>query len=516
MCLGQDQIKHEVTTFYKQLMGTSADELSMVDKRVVARGPKLNFQQQQMLNAACTNQEVKAALFSMNSNKAPGIDGFNMYFFKKSWHRIGYEVTEAIQQFFITGYLPRELNVALLTLLPKCENAATMKEFRPIACCTVLYKIISKILANRLKEVLDSIICGSQFAFVLARLIFDNIIISHELIKGYNRKQLSPRCMVKVDIQKAYDSVEWPFIRQMLHELGFPYRYVEWIMTCLTTVEYVINVNGELTESFQAMKGLRQRDPISPYLFVICMEYLKWSLLGLHGNRNFHYHPRCKKFRLTHVCFTDDLLLFTRGDTSSVQQLMEVLDNFAKTSGLAANQLKSNIYFGGVTEAVKQEILSVSGTREGQLPFKYLGVPLSSQMTSVMQCQPLVRNMMQKINCWATKFLSYAGRVQLIKSVLFGIQTYWSQVFVLPQKVLKLVQQACRVFLWTGKAELSKRALVAWEKVELPYYAGGLNIVNVKWWNRAAICKLLWRLTQKKDRIWIQWLMDGKENTWGS
>lgn len=133
VCLGQEQIKKEITTFYKQLMGIVATELSMVDKRVVARGPNLNFLQQQMLNADCTNEEVKVALFSMNSTKAPSIDGFNAYFFKKSWHIIGEEVTEAIKQFFTTGYLPRELNVALLTLLPKCENAVSMKEFRPIA-----------------------------------------------------------------------------------------------------------------------------------------------------------------------------------------------------------------------------------------------------------------------------------------------------------------------------------------------------------------------------------------------
>lgn len=98
--------------------------------------------------------------------------------------------------------------MALLTLIPKCENASSVKKFRPIACCTVLYKIISKILANMLRSVLSTVISGCQSAFVQGRLIFDNIILSHELVKGYGRKHISPRCMVKVDIQKAYDSVE--------------------------------------------------------------------------------------------------------------------------------------------------------------------------------------------------------------------------------------------------------------------------------------------------------------------
>lgn len=247
----------------------------------------------------------------------------------------------------------------------------------------------------------------------------------------------------------------------MLAELGFPSRYIGWIMECLTNVTYVVNVNGELTAPFEAKKGIRQGDPISPYLFIICMEYLHRVLMGLHGVKQFKYHPRCKKLKLIHLCFADDLLLFAKGDAGSVQKLMEAIDKFSAASGLKANQLKSCIYFGGVPTEVKQEILRVTEMCERQLLFKYLGVPLSTQKLTSMQCQPLVQKITQKINGWATKFLSYAGRVQLIKSVLFGIQMYWSQLFVLPQKILKLVQTACRTFLWTGKSEASRRALVA-------------------------------------------------------
>lgn len=303
------------------------------------------------------------------------------------------------------------------------------------------------------------------------RLILDNIILSQEIVKGYNRKHISLRCMVKVDLQKAYDSVEWPFLRQMLVELGFPARYIGWIMACLTNVDYVISVNGEVTEPFAANKGIRQGDPISPYLFVICMEYLHRCLMGLHEEKQFKYHPRCKKLKLLHVCFADDLLMFAIGNVLAVQHLMRALDTFSAASGLQANQLKNCIYFRGVQEDVKQEILRVTGMSEGSFPFKYLGVPLSSHKLTSMQCQPLVQKITHRISGWATKFLSCAGIIQLIKSVLFGIQMYWSQVFVLPQKVLKMVQTVCRTFLWTGKAEKSRRALVAWDKILLPQCA---------------------------------------------
>lgn len=124
-------------------------------------------------------------------------------------------------------------------------------------------------------------------------------------------------------------------------------------------------MNGEVSEVFQAQKGIRHGDPISPYLFVICMEYLNRCLLELKQQKEFHFHPRCKRLGLVNVCFADDLLLFARGDVSSVQALMHVLDKFATTSGLKANQLKSCIYFGGVSAEVKKRILEVSGMTEG-------------------------------------------------------------------------------------------------------------------------------------------------------
>lgn len=143
---------------------------------------------------------------------------------------------------------------------------------------------------------------------------------------------------------------------------------------------------------------------------------------------------------------------------------------------------------------------------KGELPFRYLGVPLSTKKLSVIQCQPLIRKILQRIDAWSTKFLSYAGRVQLIKSVLFGVQSYWCQVFLLPQKVLKMIQAACITFLWTGKSGTSRRALVAWETVCLPKAAGGWNLMCIHLWNKAAICKLLWNLAQKKDKVWVKWV----------
>lgn len=139
-------------------------------------------------------------------------------------------------------------NSITITLIPKVPASAQVKDYRPIACCTILYKIIARILTNRLKKVIDMIIGRSQSTFIEGRSIIDNIIFSHELFKGYNRKGISARCILKVDIKKVYDSLDWHFLRCMLADLGFPQKFINSVMECVTTVSYSLVFNGGLTK----------------------------------------------------------------------------------------------------------------------------------------------------------------------------------------------------------------------------------------------------------------------------
>ncbi|KAL6584556.1 hypothetical protein OROMI_003845 [Orobanche minor] len=193
--------------------------------------------------------------------------------------------------------------------------------------------------------------------------------------------------MVKMDLQKVYDSIQWSFIEHLLRTLGFPAIFVQWIIVCLTMVSYQINVNGQLTEPFKGGKGLRQGDPISPFLFVLCMEYLSRLLKGLHTDPSFRFYPRCKTLGITHLVFADDLLFFCKGDLKSVHAILDCFERFSKTTGLIANRRKSEIYFAGVRQEVKESILSYSQIPEGNLPFRYLGIPLNGKRLSIIQYQ---------------------------------------------------------------------------------------------------------------------------------
>ena len=195
-------------------------------------------------------------------------------------------------------------------------------------------------------------------------------------------------------------------------------------MKCVKTVNYTIVVNGQNTQRFDAAKGLRQGDPMSPFLFTIAMEYLSRLLKGLKEEKNFKYHPKCAKLDVTHLCFADDLLLFSRGDLNSIKELHKCFIEFYQASGLQANLNKSSIYCGGVQKEVRQQIVQQLGYTIEELPFKYLGVPLSSKKLNTIQWYPLIDKIMARINSWTAKKLSYAGRAQLVKTVLFGVQAY--------------------------------------------------------------------------------------------
>lgn len=206
------------------------------------------------------------------------------------------------------------------------------------------------------------------------------------------------------------------------------------------------------------------------------MEYLSRLLLRLPIIPLFRYHPRCKKLKLTQLLFAEDILLFCNGDVTSVSPLFQAFNTFSAVSGLTANPAKSCFYCSGVFDGLKCDILALTGMTEGTFPFRYLGVPLHAKKLSPIDCSSLVASITARILTWYAKFLSYAGRVELISSVIGGIQKYWAQIFCLPKAVLKQVDAACRKFLWTGRLDESKKSLVAWETMCLPKAYGGLNL----------------------------------------
>lgn len=266
----------------------------------------------------------------------------------------------------------------------------------------------------------------AQSAFIKGRLI-DNIMLCQSLMHGYERKHISPRWLIKIDIRKAYDMVNWDFIDELLLYMGFSDVFRLWIMHCLTSVRYSINFNGELVGIFEGKRELRQGDPLSPLLFVLVVEYLTRSLLHTRNSGMFKFHPKCKKLKIINLCFANNLMLLCKAEEGSLQCIKKQLEAFAETTGLEANPSKSQIFFGGVEITKQNKLVELLQMEIGMFPVRYLGVPLVASRLGVKHYKSLIERITGRITSWNAKNLSYAGRLQSIRSVLLSIHVYWSR-----------------------------------------------------------------------------------------
>ncbi|KAJ9566292.1 hypothetical protein OSB04_002258 [Centaurea solstitialis] len=454
-----------------------------------------------------TDDEIKAALFSIGNDKAPGSDGFSSKFYKAAWNVIGKDFLIAIHNFFYNARLAKEINHTLLCLIPKVPNATRVSDFRPISCCSVLYKVISKVIADRMKPVLSSIISRSQSAFIPGRRITDNILMAHELVAGYQRDVGTPRCAFKIDLRKAYDTVDWRYLLAMLRNFGFHPVLCKWIDEMLSTSSFSVVVNGETYGFFKGARGLRQGDPISPYLFTIVMEGFSMLLKKCIQEANdFLYHQGCDEFEITHLCFADDLFVFTGGNLGSVEVLKRALERFRVISGLEPNISKSEVFFCNVTPENRQVILNSLPFRVGMFPIRYLGIPLSPVSLKVADFAPLVNKVKARIHDWKAKFLSFGGRKQLIISVLQSMQLYWMLIYILPSATIHELESLFRDFLW-AQGETSKgKCKIAWDMVCKPINCGGLGFKRLACWNRALVTKHIWDIVCKRNSLWVSWI----------
>ncbi|GFZ09693.1 hypothetical protein Acr_21g0002920 [Actinidia rufa] len=348
------QVRDTFVQYYRGLLGTKRN-CSRLNPDIARNGRILDQSQSLALVLPVTEEEIKNALFSIGVDKAPGPDGYSSLFFKQAWDIVGRDVTDAVLEFFSSGQILKQINHSIIALIPKTKDADKVENFRPIACCNVVYKIISKIIATRMGPAISSIIDPAQAAFIQNRSMVDNIFLLQELLRQYSRKRTSPRCTLNVDLRKAYDSIDWTFIKDML-----------------------------------SGRGDSVGDPISPFIFVLCLEYLSRSLRELHHQPDFNFHPRCGGLKITHLAYADDLVLFSRGDPTSVSLLMEKLNYFGECSGLCINQTKSCFHAAGICNPDLERIKEISGVPQGSFPFRYLGIPVADSRFNSIHHHPWI------------------------------------------------------------------------------------------------------------------------------
>jgi hypothetical protein len=275
--------------------------------------PKVTESMNEDLCKEYSDEEIGDALFQIGPIKAPGPDGFSARFFQRNWDVLKQDVTRGVRQFFESGRMVEDVNNTTIVLIQKKDNPEMLKDFRPISLCNIIYKVVSKCLANRLRPLLQDMIAPTQSAFVPGRMITDNALIAFECLHAIRSgsKACKKYGVYKLDLTKAYDCVEWCFLEEILERLDFQSKWRQWVMECVTSVKYVVRFNNEMLDPIKPSCGLRQGDPLLPYLFLCVADGLSCILQKEVEGGALHELSICRNTPgISHLLFTDNTLLF--------------------------------------------------------------------------------------------------------------------------------------------------------------------------------------------------------------
>ncbi|KAG7576108.1 hypothetical protein ISN45_Aa03g005410 [Arabidopsis thaliana x Arabidopsis arenosa] len=492
--------------FFKDLFTSSypaslTEILNGFSRRV---SPMMN----QELTKQVSEEEIYNAVFSIDAESAPGPDGFTALFFQKHWSLVKHKVIADILEFFQSGVLPEDWNHTHLCLIPKISTPQRMSDLRPISLCSVLYKIISKILSSRLKQHLPAIISPTQSAFVAARLVSDNILIAHEIVHNLRtNEKISKEFMAfKTDMSKAYDRVEWPFLKGILMALGFSMQWITWIMGCVTSVSYSVLINGQPYGYIKPERGIRQGDPLSPFLFVLCTEALihiltqaetEGKLTGMQFNGS---GPT-----INHLLFADDTLLVCKAKKEECEELMHCLSSYGHISGQMINLDKSSITFGAkVTEDTKQWVKNRSGIQLEGGSGKYLGLPECLSGSKQALFGFIKEKLQSRLAGWYAKTLSQGGKEVLLKSIAMAFPVYTMSCFKLPKSLCTKLTSVMMDFWWNTMQNNRKIHWIDAQRLTLPKSLGGFGFKDLQCFNQALLAKQAWRLLNDKESLFYK------------
>lgn len=293
------------------------------------------------------------------------------------WSIIKKDVVSAVLQFFTDGWILPSYNSNTLVLIPKTPNADTVDQFRPIVIANFKHKIITKVLANRLSQILPNIVSQEQRAFIHGRNIKDCICLTSEAINLMQAKTFGGNLAMKVDIAKAFDTLEWGFLLKVLKPFGFNSTFCDWMKVILESAYISISINGKQRGYFKCKRGVRQGAHLSPLLFCLAEDVLSRCISNLVREGKIKQIKGTRHSMVpSHILYDDDIMLFCKGDSTSIQALTQLFNDYAAISGQKVNPSKSILYAGSMTAQRHLSIATSLGFTVGFLPFMYLGAPI--------------------------------------------------------------------------------------------------------------------------------------------
>ncbi|KAA3474875.1 reverse transcriptase [Gossypium australe] len=448
---------------------------------------KVNESMNDKLIKQFTADEITNAVKMMSPLHAPGVDGFPAIFFQRYWHIIGPEISSYCLSILNGDSEIGGINKTRIVLIPKVERPKNMSQFRHISLCNVIYKIIAKVLVFRMSEVLGYCINEAQGAFV----------------PGGHKGNFA----LKLDMSKAYDRVEWDLLAGMMKHLGFHEKWIILIMRCVCSVSYSVSINGCNSEWFSPSRGLRQGDPLSPFLFLLCAEGFSILIEEAKQKGLMKGAPIGRaRFSINHLFFTDDSILFGDASREGAEAVRDVINEYEPISGQRVNFEKSLIYFGAnVKPEVKENIVNMLGVRMANNPDKYLGLPM----------------MVGRKKSGLLLILRIASGNRL-KGGVYAIPLYAMQCFLMPKTFCRKLEGIINKLWWTNNKSSWGIHWSRWEPLCKLKNVGATNVGSYPSFTWHSICSareliengLLWRVGNGCDiNIWNDPWLPRKENS---
>ncbi|KAM6545081.1 hypothetical protein CsatB_025817 [Cannabis sativa] len=418
-----------------------------------------------------------------------------------------------VQGFFEDQSVCPNFNHTFLCLIPKITNASRFDHFRPISLCYFCYKIISRILTDRLKKVIDRLVSPFQFAFVPGRWIAECSIMAQEVLQSFKRKKGKHGVMaMKTDMSKVYDRLEWTFLLRVLKANGFSDHVCSIIMTCVTSVTYSVLLNGAPLTPFNPKRGLRQGDPLSPFLFILCSEVLSKLILRAENNGELNGVKVSRiATPITHLFYADDAIFFCKANGSNANALMQCISQYEDWSGQKVNKQKSGVVFSpNTSQRCKDELKNMIGMNCLRRDEKYLSNPFFFSANKRKDFNFLKEKMMSRLEGWRAKNLSQAGRTTLVASVLQSIPGYFMSTALVPKTLCEELDRIVARFWWVGNSAKDRyRAFKSWQEICQPKRCGGLGLRRFSDINKAMLAKLCWMVLTGIDKAWVK-LMEAR------
>ncbi|KAJ0927402.1 putative RNA-directed DNA polymerase [Helianthus annuus] len=388
----------------------------------------LSHSKRDSLAVPYSKEKIKCAVFGCGDDRAPGHDGINFKFLYKFWHLFEDDFSNIFSSFYEDGKINCGSSSSFISLVPKIKDLVSLGNLRPINLVGVISKVVSKVLANRTRAVLEDVISDSQSAFLEGKFILDGPLVVNEVLSLLKKKK-SKAFILKIDFEKAYDNVNWNIMVSILNQMPPPPGWCCWVLGILKSARSSVLVNGSPTFEFKCGKGMRQGDPLSPFLFLVFMEALSCMLVkarragAINGIRLPGDAPV-----LSNIFYADDAIIIGGWSYEEVIKMVIILRCFHLYSGLKINIAKLNLYGIGVTRLEIENMANIVGCKPDSPPFIYLGLMDGSNMNRINNWKPIFDIFDRRLAVWKSSLLSIGGRVTIIKSVLESLPNYYFSI----------------------------------------------------------------------------------------